>query len=132
MPPPSPHIWVAHGVPCQPETRHPGRLELLKNTQLIKIHLVRGKRFTFNGTEEKMPGVPDEEQLRRKSSETVAVRMICWKSFFVLKAFILGQRHSSTPAHRDTSFCKTTLRLIDIFLSGTALCLTLQTHNKLL
>lgn len=28
-----------------------------------------------------MPAVQDEEQLERESSETAAVRMICWKSF---------------------------------------------------
>lgn len=54
------------------------------------------------------------------------------KVVFVLKGFILGQRHSKTTARRGMSFCKTTLGLIDVFLSGTELCLTFQTWNQLL
>lgn len=51
-------------MPCQ--TKTPRECGTVQNTQLIKIRLVKGKGFTFNGTEETLPRVQDEEELKRK------------------------------------------------------------------
>ena len=59
-----PHMWSAPAVPRQ--TKTPGECGTVQNAQLIKIRLVKGKRFTFNGTEETLPRVRDEEELKRK------------------------------------------------------------------